>query len=84
MQTVITKRELQVPVDVLIRVADVLLENDITNSITGTDEEDGYITVEVEYEKEQRDAIHEAEDIISDYHENEEDEDEDEEDEDED
>ncbi|OMP74842.1 hypothetical protein [[Flexibacter] sp. ATCC 35208] len=78
MQTVITKRELQVPVDVLIRLADVLLEKDITNSITGTDEEDGYITIEVEYEKEQREAIHEAEDIISDYHENdEEDEDED-------
>ncbi|SFW80251.1 hypothetical protein [Chitinophaga sancti] len=83
MQTVITKRELQVPVAVLIRVADVLLENDITNRITGTDEEDGYITIEVEYEKEQRDAIHEAEDIISDYHDNEEEED-DEEDEDED
>ena len=83
MQTVITKRDLQVPVAVLIRVADVLLENDITNRITGTDEEDGYITIEVEYEKEQRDTIHEAEDIISDYHENEEEED-DEEDEDED
>ena len=77
MQTVITKRELQVPVDVLIRVADVLLENDITNRITGTDEDEGHITIEVEYEKEQREAIHEAEDIISDYHENEEDEEDD-------
>ncbi|RFS20036.1 hypothetical protein DVR12_20145 [Chitinophaga silvatica] len=82
MLTVITKRKLHVPVDVLIRVADVLLENDITNTITGTDEDEGHITIEVEYEKEQRDAIHEAEDIISDYHENEEDEDDDEDDED--
>ncbi|BAV07395.1 hypothetical protein SAMN05421788_109250 [Filimonas lacunae] len=82
MQTVITKRELQVPVNVLIRVADVLLENEITNSITGTDEEDGHITIEVEYEKEQRNAIHEAEDIICDYHENEEDEEDDDEEED--
>ncbi|OMP79988.1 hypothetical protein [[Flexibacter] sp. ATCC 35208] len=82
MQTVITKRELQVPVAVLIRVADVLLENDITNSITGTDEDEGHITIEVEYEKEQREAIHEAEDIISDYHEDEEEDDDDEEEED--
>ncbi|SEW46028.1 hypothetical protein SAMN05428988_6219 [Chitinophaga sp. YR573] len=84
MNTVITKKELHVPVDVLIRVADVLLENDITNTIIGTEEEDHELVIEVEYEKEQREVIHEVEDIISDYHENdEEDEDDDDEEEDE-
>ncbi|BAV05075.1 hypothetical protein SAMN05421788_11583 [Filimonas lacunae] len=83
MNTIITKKEIHVPVDVLIQVSDVFLREDITNTIIGTEEADHAIVFEVEYEKGQRDAIHEVEDIISDYHENdEEEEDDDDEDED--
>jgi hypothetical protein len=78
-KTVITKNELHVPTGAIIEVADLLLENEITNEIIGTDAEEDTIILEVQYEKEQRDVIHEAEDIISDFHE-EENQDEDEED----
>ncbi|NLR80951.1 hypothetical protein [Chitinophaga eiseniae] len=71
---------MNIPVGALIEVADVLLENEITNNITGTNEEEDELVIEVQYEKEQREAIHQIEDIIADY---EEEEDEDEEDEDE-
>lgn len=78
-KTVITKNELHVPTGAIIEVADLLLENEITNEIIGTDAEEDTIILEVQYEKEQRDVIHEVEDIISDFHE-EADEDQDEED----
>jgi hypothetical protein len=78
MNAIITKKEIHVPVDVLIQVSDVFLANDITNSIIGTEEDDREIVFEVEYEKGQRDIIHEVEDIISDYHEGEQDDDDDE------
>jgi hypothetical protein len=77
MNTVIVKKELDIPVGLLLEVADILIENEISHEITGTDAENDCITLEVAYEKEQRDTIHEIEDLIDDYEEDEEEEDDD-------
>lgn len=71
MNTVIVKKELDIPVGLLLEVADILIENEISHEITGTDAENDCITLEVAYEKEQRDTIHEIEDLIDDYDEEE-------------
>lgn len=73
--TVITKKELHVPVGAILDVADVLIENDIINDIVGTDDKEDTIIIEVEYEKDQRKIIHKMEGIISDYLEEEQEED---------
>jgi hypothetical protein len=65
--TVITKKELHVPTGAIIDVADVLLENEITNEIIGTESDEDAVILEVQYDKEQREIIHEVEDIISDF-----------------
>lgn len=66
-KTVITKNELHVPTGAIIQVAEVLLENEVTNEIIGTDADEDTIILEVQYEKDQRKVIHEVEDIISDF-----------------
>jgi hypothetical protein len=76
MNTVIVKKELDIPVGLLLEVADILIENEISHEITGTDAENDCITLEVAYDKEQRDTIHEIEDLIDDYEEEDEDDDE--------
>ncbi len=73
--TVVTKKELNVPVGAILAVADVLIENDIINDIIGTDDDEDTIIIEVEYGKGQRKIIHKMEDIISDYLEEEQEED---------
>ncbi len=65
--TVITRKELHVPTGAIIDVADVLLENEITNEIIGTEPDEDAVILEVQYDKEQREVIHEVEDIISDF-----------------
>lgn len=72
--TTITKRELNVPTSIIIEVADVLLENEITNDIIGTDAENDELVLEVEYEKKQREVIHQIEGMIADHEESDDDE----------
>jgi hypothetical protein len=81
MNTVIVKKELDIPVGLLLEVADILIENEISHEITGTDAENDCITLEVAYDKEQKDTIHEIEDLIDDYEEDDEEDEEDEEEE---
>ena len=81
MSTVIVKDEIEVPLGILIEVADLLIKNEITHEITDTDAENGSITLEIEYEKEQRDTIHEIEDLIEDFEEDDDDEEDEEEEE---
>lgn len=76
--TKITKKELSIPAAIITEVACVLLENEIVNDIIGADTKTDEILIEVQYEREQRDAIHDIEDLISDYEETDEDEDEEE------
>ena len=65
--TIITRKELEVPLGALIEVSDILIENGITAEITGTNEDEDTLTLEVSFTKEERDIIHEVEDLISDF-----------------
>jgi hypothetical protein len=63
-------KELEVPVGAMPQVVDILMENDLDNSLTGTDEDHDFIYLEVSYDKdeeEQKAAVHEIEDIIDDH-----------------
>ena len=78
MTTVILKASLAVPSSVIVDVASVLLEHDLQHQIVETDDEEDTITLELEYEREQRDVIHQIEDLINDYEEGEDDDEEEE------
>ena len=78
MKTVIVKKEIEVPVGILMEVADLLIENELSHEIIGTDAENKCLTLEIAYEKDERDTIHEIENLIDDYEEEEDDEDKDE------
>jgi len=60
-------RELQVPEDAILEVASLLSENEIENQITGADEGEETITLEIRYEKEEKDAVSEIIDLIDEY-----------------
>lgn len=62
----ITRKEINVPSSVIVEVAGLLLENDISHSIIDADEDADELTIELEYSKSKRDTIHEIEDIIAD------------------
>ena len=76
------EKELNVPANAMMQVAKVLTENELVATITGSDDEDDTITIEVQYEKSNRAAIHEIEDIIEEHSSDENDDDEDDNDED--
>ena len=61
-------KELEVPIEVIAEVAELLTDNDITNTITGVDEDHEVLFMEVEYEKEDNQVIHDIEDVIEDFH----------------
>lgn len=63
-------KELEIPVGAMPEVVDVLIDNDLDNSLTGTDEDHELIYLEVSYDKDDEDqkaAVHEIEDIIDDH-----------------
>lgn len=63
-------KELEVPVGAMPEVVEVLIDNDLDNSLTGTDEDHELIYLEVNYDKDDEDqkaAVHEIEDIIDDH-----------------
>ncbi len=67
MKKTVTTKQLEVPVGALMEVADLLIENEITHQMVATDEDNDTITIEVEYDRDERDTIHEVEDAIDDY-----------------
>ena len=67
--TIITKKELNVPAGVIAQVADVIIENELTHESIGSDTDEDTVTLEVQFTKDEREIIHEIEDIISDYEE---------------
>lgn len=72
-------KELEVPTGAMPEVVDILIDNEMDNSLTGTDDDHDFIYLEVSYDKDdddQKAAIHEIEDIIADYEDDDEDEDE--------
>lgn len=63
-------REFEIPTDIIAEVADIIAANELNNKITGTDEEQTVVFVEVHYDKdndEERQAVHEIDDAINDY-----------------
>jgi hypothetical protein len=63
-------KELEVPVGAMPEVVDILMENELDNSLTPTDNDHDLIYLEVSYDKDdddQKAAIHEIEDVINDY-----------------
>jgi hypothetical protein len=66
MKRVLTTKELEVPVGAMIHVADLLIENEISHVLVGTDEDNDTVTIEVEYGTDEREAIHAIEDAIDD------------------
>ena len=61
------EKELHVPAVAMMAVANVLSEHELVATITDSDDEDQTITLEVQYEKGDRAAIHEIEDIIEEH-----------------
>lgn len=68
-----------VPASVMLQVAGLICENQLTHAIIETDEDEKIITMEVEYKKEERAVIHQIEDLIADNSDDDEDEEEDDE-----
>lgn len=66
MKRVLTTKELEVPVVAMIQVADLLIENEISHVLVGTDEDNATVTIEVEYSTSDRETIHAIEDVIDD------------------
>ena len=60
-------RELLVPEDAVLEVAALLSENEIENQIIDSDEKEETITLEVRYEKEEKETIAEMIDLIDSY-----------------
>lgn len=75
--TIITKKELIIPAGVIAQVSDVIIENEITHTIIGADTEEDTVTLEVQFDE--RELIHEIEDIVADYEEQDDEEQDDEE-----
>jgi hypothetical protein len=69
-------REIIVPEDAILEVATLLSKNEINNEIIGSDEKEEVITVEVRYEKHEKETIQEVIDLIDTYEEDINDEDE--------
>ena len=60
-------KELNVPLSAMVKVASLIEENELTVSILGPHEEkDDTIVIEVDYEVEEREAVHALEDFIED------------------
>jgi hypothetical protein len=58
-------REFQIPTDIMAEVADIIAANELNNKITGTDEEQSVVFVEVHYDKdneEEKQAVHDIDD----------------------
>jgi hypothetical protein len=77
----VTKEQFDVPASIMLKVSDLICGNQLTHEIIEVDEDADTITLELEYTKQERDVIHQIEDLIadnSDDEEEEEDEDDDE------
>jgi hypothetical protein len=58
-------KEINVPAEIITEFADLLAEHNLTNEILGSTD-DGEIIIEVQYEKEERQAVFELLELIDD------------------
>lgn len=59
-------KEINVPVIIIVEFAGLLAEHNLTNEIVGLTD-DGEIIIEVQYEKEERQAVFELLELVEDY-----------------
>jgi hypothetical protein len=76
-RTKIIREDIEVPVDIMIEIAGMLLEADIAAIISGSDGDEGTVTLSVDYEPEERQTIHDVNDRIEEYHDEDDDDDDD-------
>ena len=67
MSTIIIETEIEVPTGILIAVANVLIEHSLVHSITATDEDNDSVTLEIQYGRDEKEIIHEIEDLIAEF-----------------
>ena len=60
-------KELEVLLEAMGDVASILSEIEITNTITGTDDDHEIVFIEVQFDKDEKEIIQEIEEAISDY-----------------
>ena len=65
--TLVIKKELNVPLGVIMNVAGIIVNKNLACDIVGTDDDEDILILEVQYEKGQRKAIHEIEDAIAEF-----------------
>lgn len=61
------QEEFHIPGDAMVQVSSIICEKGLHHVITEVDEDEEIITVELEYIKDDREVIHEIEDLIYDY-----------------
>lgn len=69
MRDILVKRHLDVPAAMVLDALELLMENEVSYAISAIDKEEETLTIEVQYLKEERAVIHELEDLIADYEE---------------
>ncbi|WP_127125058.1 hypothetical protein [Pseudoflavitalea rhizosphaerae] len=67
--TIITRKEINVPLGALLDVAELLLDNDLNSTIIGIDSPADEITLEVEYAKNEKPVIRQIQQLIEEYEE---------------
>lgn len=70
MKKTITTKELEIPIALMTEIVEMIVDNSISHVLIGADTEEDTITIEVDYEREERAIIHAIEDLIEDYQEN--------------
>jgi hypothetical protein len=63
----IYREQYEVPSEAVIEVMELLLENEISFSVEEADSENDNLTIEVDYEKDDREAINEMKEKIEEY-----------------
>jgi hypothetical protein len=66
-------RTFDVPSALMVDFAEVIVDNDLAISIENYDHDEDEITIEIDYEADQKDLMHELQDKIDDYYDEEED-----------
>jgi hypothetical protein len=74
----LTKEQFDVPSSIMVEVCGLICEHELHHTITEVDEDADTISLEIEYSKQDRDVIHQIEDLIADNSDDEDGEDDDE------
>ena len=72
----LTKEQFDVPSNIMVEVCGLICEHELHHTIMEVDEDADTISLEIEYSKQDRDVIHQIEDLIADNSEDDEEDDE--------